>query len=374
MSSSRVHAKIFRVLSAAVAFALLPFMAQMALAQGRTGDVYVLTNQSSSNSVMVFHRDAQGILTMAGSFATGGNGAGTGPDPLGSQNPLVLSGDNRLLFAVNAGSNSITDFAVSGDRLIWLSTVPSSGTMPVSVTVLGSLVYVLNAGGMPNISGFAIDPRTNKLVPLPGSTEDLPGGTGAAPAEVSFDSDGSVLIVTEKGTNSIDTFTVNSQGIAQPGISIPSSAPGTTAFGFSFTHENVAIVSDAAGDSALSSYRVDEDGALDAVTLAEYDNQAAACWVVATPDGRFAYTSNTASGTISSFAVSPGGDLELLNMAAGSASVPVDMALSSNGQFLYSRNAGNNTISGFGIGGDGSLTWVTTAAGLPSGAAGLAAR
>ena len=223
MSSGRL--KEPWILSMALAFPLLPLMPPVALAQGRTGDVYVLTNQSSGNSVTVFHRDAQGRLTPVGSFATGGNGAGTGPDPLGSQNPLVLSGDNRLLFAVNAGSNSITNFAVSGDRLIWLSTVASGGTMPVSVTVRGSLVYVLNAGGTPNISGFTIDPRTSKLVPLPGATQDLPGGKGAAPAEVSFDSHGSVLIVTEKGTNSIDTFTVNSEGIAQPGVSNPSSAP-----------------------------------------------------------------------------------------------------------------------------------------------------
>jgi 6-phosphogluconolactonase (cycloisomerase 2 family) len=372
MSSGRF--KISLMFLSAVVLALLPLTPQLAFAQGQTGDVYVMTNQSSGNSVMVFHRDARGMLTMTGTFATGGNGAGTGADPLASQNPLVLSGDNRLLFAVNAGSNSITDFAVAGDQLIWLSTVASGGTMPVSVTARGSLVYVLNAGGTPNISGFTIDPRTNKLVSLAGSTQGLPGAGMAAPAEVSFDSDGDVLVVTEKGTNSIDTFTLNNQGIAQPGVSHPSSAPGTTAFGFAFAQNDVAIVSDAAADSALSSYKVNEDGTLEDVTLAEYDSQAAACWVVVTNDGRFAYTSNTGSGTISSFGVEPGGGLSLLNMAAGSAMVPVDMALSNNSRFLYSRNAGDSSVTGFRIGGNGSLTWVTTVSGLPSGAAGVAAR
>jgi len=75
---------VFVTLAAVAVFALLIFFPQAALAKGRTGDVYVLTNQSSGNSVMVFHRDRKGVLTFVGSFATGGNGAGTGADPLGS--------------------------------------------------------------------------------------------------------------------------------------------------------------------------------------------------------------------------------------------------------------------------------------------------
>src|SRR5712692_5597958 len=243
MSSGRFHLKLFRLLSAAAVLPLLIFWPQTGLAQGRTGDVYVLKNQPTGNSVMVFHRDAAGMLTLAGTSASGGNGAGIGPDPLGSQNPVVLSEDDRLLFAVNAGSNSISVFGVSGDQLTLLNTVSSGGVFPVSVTVRHDLVYVLNAGGTPNISGFTIKPATNKLVPLAGSTQALPGGAGAAPAQVSFSPDGNVLLVTEKGTNLIDTFTLDDDGIAQPGASFASN--GATPFGFAFGHENVAIVSDA---------------------------------------------------------------------------------------------------------------------------------
>lgn len=97
--------------------------AQVALADGNSGDVYVMTNQSGGNSVMVFHRDASGALAFAGSFATGGNGIGTGADPLGSQGATVLSEDARLSLAVNAESNSVSIFAVSGDQLRLLNTV-----------------------------------------------------------------------------------------------------------------------------------------------------------------------------------------------------------------------------------------------------------
>ncbi|MBV8454916.1 MAG: beta-propeller fold lactonase family protein [Deltaproteobacteria bacterium] len=343
-----------------------------------TGDVYVMTNQSRRNSVMVFHRDANGNLTFAGSFSSGGKGTGTGADPLGSQGALTLSEDNRLLFAVNAGSNSVSVFAVSGDKLILLNTIASGGTMPVSVASEDNLVYALNAGGTPDISGFSLDPETNHLVPLAGSTQNLPGGAKAAPAQVSFSPEEGVLIVTEKATNLIDTFTLE-DGVAQPGVSFTSN--GTTPFGFSFGRDDTLIVSDADGGpgktSALSSYEVEENGVLELITPALGDTQKAACWVVVPRDGRFAYTSNTASNTISSYTVSDDGKLALLKVKAastGKGSVPIDMALSNNSDFLYVRNGGNGTVSGFRIHADGSLTEVTSAAGVPSGAQGIAAR
>jgi 6-phosphogluconolactonase (cycloisomerase 2 family) len=196
---------------------------------------------------------------------------------------------------------------------------------------------------------------------------------------VSFSPDGSVLVVTEKGTNLIDTFTVDDDGVARPGVSFASN--GTTPFGFAFGHDNVVIVSEAFGGapgaSALSSYEVDENGSLVVVTPSLADTQTAACWVVVPENGRFAYTSNTGSGIISSYIVSDGGSLALLNAAAastGNGSAPTDMALSDNSRFLYVRNAGNGTISGFRVQADGSLTPVTSATGLPAGATGIAAR
>src|SRR2546422_8607410 len=72
--------------------------------------------------------------------------------------------------------------------------------------------------------------------PLAVSTQALPGGAGAGPAQVSFSPDGSVLVVIEKGTNLIDTFTVGDDGVAQPGVSFASN--GTTPFGFAFGHDN----------------------------------------------------------------------------------------------------------------------------------------
>jgi 6-phosphogluconolactonase len=364
-------------LLAVTAVGMFLTLAQESRAEGNSGDVYVMTNQASGNSIMVFHRDAAGSLVFTGTFATGGNGSGTGADPLGSQGSLVLTEDERFLITVNAGSNTVSIFAVDRDGLKLLNDAPSGGSMPVSVAVQHGIVYVLNAGGTPNISGLRIDPWRNQLVPLAGSTQNLPGGAKAAPAQVSFSPDGDVLVVTEKGTNLLDTFRLD-DGIAGAGVSFPAS--GMTPFGFAFGHDDVAIVSNAgagAGTSTVASYRVEEDGGVDVITPALGDTQTAACWLVVSRNGKFAYTANSASGTISSYAVSRDGSLGLVNITAaslGAGGAPIDMALSRNNRFLYVRDAGHGNVSGFRIEADGSLTSVGVVSGVPSGAQGVAAR
>lgn len=376
---------LFVAAAAAVLALLLGVSAQKGLAQGkkfsnsRSGAVYSLTNQPSGNSVVVFDRAADGTLTLAGSYPTGGTGVSPGTtfvlkvDPLGSQGAVVLNRSNRLLFAVSAGSNQVSAFAIDGDRLNLLNTISSGGIRPVSVAVHGGLVYVLNAGGTPNITGFTIDPRTNKLVPLAGSARPLAGGSAAVPAEVSFNLDGSLLMVTEKGTQTIDIYTVNRDGTASGPISNHSS--GSRPFGFEFAHGNLVIVSEA-GPNALSSYKARENRQFELITGSLENGQIGTCWAVVTNDGRYAYSAN-AGGTISSYEVSPEGYLSLLDPTAavpGSGSAPTDAALSSDSKFLYVRDGNLGVVYGYRIESDGSLTPVGTTEGIPTGGQGLAAR
>src|SRR5690242_1579554 len=59
----------------------------IALAQSnQPGAVYALTNAVDGNAVFVYARGADGSLTPAGSFPTGGAGSGAG---LGSQNAVI---------------------------------------------------------------------------------------------------------------------------------------------------------------------------------------------------------------------------------------------------------------------------------------------
>ena len=159
-------------------------------AANSNGAVYVLSNQPTGNDVLVFARHADGTLSAPVSVGTGGNGTGGG---LGSQGAVVLDGSGRHLYAVNAGSNSITSFRVRPNGLERVGVVDSGGVMPTSIAVDGDLVYVLNAGGAGLITGFTA--HDGDLEPIAGSTRPL-SAAATAPAQVSFTPDGEQLIVT----------------------------------------------------------------------------------------------------------------------------------------------------------------------------------
>jgi 6-phosphogluconolactonase len=91
------------------------------------GAVYTLSNSPAGNAVLAFPRAANGSLGAPVPYPTGGNGTGAG---LGSQGAVVLSKTRHELFAVNAGSNSVSLFSVTNDGLELESTVPSGGTTP----------------------------------------------------------------------------------------------------------------------------------------------------------------------------------------------------------------------------------------------------
>jgi len=226
------------------------------------GAVFIMTNSAAGNSVLAYGREADGSLSLSGSFTTTGLGTGSG---LGDQGGLALSLSGRWLFAVNAGSNDVTVFKVSEESTALTVTdkVSSGGKTPISVTIHEEWVYVLNAGntGTPaNIAGFRMT-EDGGLSPIPGSVEPLSGVT--SPAQISFNPRGTVLIVTEKTTNIIDSYTVDEDGVAAGPVT--NLSHGTEPFGFAFDKRGNLIVSEAV-TGALSSYAVSEDGVLRTVS------------------------------------------------------------------------------------------------------------
>ncbi|MEO7599719.1 MAG: beta-propeller fold lactonase family protein [Opitutus sp.] len=340
--------------------------------------VYTQNNSAAGNSVLAYSQNPDGSLTPGGSYSTGGTGTGSG---LGSQGALAITENHRWLIAVNAGSHTISAFEIRPSGLVLSDQVWSGGKQPISVTIDQNLVYVLNAGGAvggtDNISGFYLTQK-GALLPLAHSTRPL-SGANVAPAQVSFAPSGDHLVVTEKGTNLIDTFAVNESGLAGWGNFTPSS--GMTPFGFAFTPTGFAVVSEAfggaAGASRLSSYEVDSTGLPEVVTASLPTGQNAACWVVVARNGHFAYVTNTASNTVSGLRVAGDGTLTLLGsggVSAQTGATPIDAAVSANSQFLYVLNSGAHSIGSYRIGAMGELTWVGDAAGLPAAAVGLVAR
>ena len=340
---------------------------------GSQGALFTMTNSAAGNEVLVFERSYDGTLTQQGFYSTGG--LGTGVD-LGNQGGLVLSRSRQRLLVCNAGSNDITIFRVNRNGLQLLDRVPSGGDMPISVTIKGRLVYVLNAGGSGNISGFIVK-FNGHLQPIAGSSRPL-SGSGTGPAQISFSNSGRVLAVTEKATNQILTYRVNFHGKTR-GPKIFASS-GNTPFGFAFSRIGYLIVSEAFGGaanaSAVSSYRVFNNGGINVISPSVATGQTAACWIAITSDGKYAYTTNAGSGNISGYRIKYDGSLQLLAQDGitgdtGAGSTPLDMGISRENKYLYTLNSGTQNISIFRVKHDGSLESIGEASGLPAGLNGL---
>jgi len=335
------------------------------------GAVVVATNATASNALLVFPRGADGSLGTPVSYPTGGTGTGGG---LGNQGGLVAAG--RYLLAVNAGSNDISVLTREDGRLRLTDRQPSQGERPISVTVDGRLVYVLNAGGAGNIAGFRLR-EDGTLEPIPGTARPL-STAAAGPAQIGFSPDGRFLVVTEKANNVISLYRVRHGGLAEGPEVFPST--GQTPFGFAFDRRGLLLVSEAFGGtaeaSALSSYRIGEHGGLRPISPSVGTTETAACWVAVTPDGRFAYVTNTGSATVSGYRVGRRGRLTLLDpdgVTGTTGAAPIDLAFAEEGRLLFTLNSGAHSITGLAVGRDGSLHMAGGAPDLPVGANGMIA-
>jgi 6-phosphogluconolactonase len=357
---NRTHLTALLAVAASAPVALgIPGVASAAPSEP-VGHVYEATNAAAGNGIAVFDRYADGTLQLAGTVATGGLGAGAS---LHSQGGLAR--DGHLVFAVNAGDDSVSTLYAGGQGLELRDTVSTHGDFPVSVTVRNGIGYVLNQGS-DTISAFRYSPDGG-LSWIAGSTRALtanPAGGTADAAQVSFTPNGNDVVVTERATNTIDTFAV-SQELA--GTATPHASAGTTPYGFDFDWRGDVIISEAASGSA-SSYRVRP---FTTITGALGNTQRAACWLVVS--GTYAYVVNAASASVSSYTINPDGSLTLKQAVAATASAgATDAAVSPDHRTLAVRLA-DGSVATWHIGQDGSLTGAGIAPGTAIGSAGLIA-
>jgi 6-phosphogluconolactonase len=358
--------------SLAICSSLLAFAASAAAGdRSAVGAAYSISNAASGNELVVYSRSATGALTPAGSVSAGGLGTGGG---LASQGAVTLTGDGRTVLAVNPGSNSVAAFAIEPGGPQLVNTAPSGGIRPVSVAVHKSLVYVLNKDNVApaTVSGFTLG--KDGLTPIAGSTRTLHAGATDA-AQVRFSPSGNVLVVTGRSSQAIDTFRVGADGLPSD-LKSYGVAPGATPFGFDFDNKGHLLVSLAGvgGSSGAASYALGEDGSISPITAPLETGQRAACWLVASKDGRFAFVANAASSSVSTFAVSPAGELTFERAVTIDGMTALDLALSENGRYLYVLAAGTHGIVTFHVGADGTLTHTDTQGSVPAAAAGIAVR
>ncbi len=381
------------------------------------GAVYTATNNPAGNSVLVFTANADGSLTQSETVPTGGLGLAAEPPfsfPIvDSSGSINVAADGRVVFVVNAGDNTISSFRATRDGLQLVARVSSGGVLPVSLTSHDHVLYVANEKSA-NIYGFRFEPN-GKLRPLAGQA---PGGRplsspfpNTVTAQVGFSPDGRQLVVTERGlpkqTGVIDTFDVGPNGLAGPAH--PNTGVGfvePNPFGFDFDPAGHLLVSNAGfvaapGDGpppipqvfdptefigSATSYNVSRSGAI-IRTSNVLSGGRAACWLVVSKDGRYAFVTNTLSDTVAdiftgkggvtSYAVGRNGTLTYLGQVDTSPGNPGDEAVSQDGKYLYVLVPtvfppdGLSHIETYRINRNGSLTKVASVGGLPATISGL---
>ncbi len=346
------------------------------------GAAFAMTNRSTGNQIIRYRRAADGTLTRVGRVATRGKGLGTDLD---TQGGLRLSRHHRFLYAVNAGSDNVTVFAVNGTHLRFVQKV-YAGDEPNSLTIHHRLLYVLNGSVAGNgVRGFRVADN-GRLTPLRHSVRLLSSPI-AVPGTVQFSPDGRLLVVTEKTTNvvlspknAVDVFKVRSNGLVSA-LPKREASHGVRPFSLAFRNNHQLLVAEsfnaAPGRSAVSSYRVSSTGNLDVRSGSVRNHQTDTCWIVITKDDRYAYTANFGSGTISSYRVNATGQVRLVEGKAaflGITSEPVDLDLA-GGHYLYLLLRGTGAVAAFRIQDDGNLSprgVVRGALPVADGASGLA--
>jgi hypothetical protein len=322
--------------------------------------VFVQTDNTAGNQVVAYHRSHTGALTLAGTYGTGGLGGqltGSVVDHLASQGSLQYDARQRVVIAVNAGSNTVSVFWAFGDRLVLRQVVSSGGTFPVSVAIRGNLVYVLNALNGGSVQGYRL--FFGHLFQLPGSNRPLnlnPTATPQftnTPGQVAFSPHGSQLIVTTKANgNDIDVFGVGRDG--QLSASPVVNAEGSTVpFAISFDQASHLVIADA-GTNALSTFTLNSDGTVTPIDSVG-TGQSATCWVAR--DRGTLFASNAGSANISGYTSSASGQLTLLGQTSTDPGT-VDAAATPGGKFLYVQTGGNGIVDEFSVGAGGSLTSV----------------
>lgn len=358
---------------------LIAFTSSSAFAQRSVGSVYVMNNDPGQNRIVTYDRLEGGALELVGRTRTDGLGAGNNAaaDPLGSQNSLIIGNVGQNLYAVNAGSDSISVFSFRNDgRPRLIQVIDSRGDFPVSMATNGTMLYVLNSGGNGAIAGYDINPD-GTLSFVDGSVRELSlGGSGIpvgdlrnlAPGDISYDRVQQRLVITYAGggeAGQILGFGLNDDGTPSSNRPVKTDSEGAVPFTLNATDTGYVLVAEASG--SVSSYSIRGRGRLTPISSTVANNQQGVCWVIETRHGHV-YTANTLSDSISQYSLNLGGELSLVNETiASNVGLPIDMVATKDGEYLYVVSSNGGGVQGYSIDVDsGSLSDLGLFEGLPT--------
>ncbi len=392
--------------------------------------VYSATNRADGNTIAAFKFDVNGDFSYVKEYETGGKGTGNlevpaleydethplmdGVDPLISAYGVQVSPDGKHLFVVNAGDATISCLNIKEDGSLALCCKEAAGDkFPVSIAVSQDLIYVASIGteanggvGSGNLTGYRFDAESATLVPLEGATRDL----GARPACAMFSSDGSQLVVVELATGNLKSYSVASTTglLSSEPTSVVSSPAGDESrwlpipVGFTIVEgekEDIILVSEARfldkkgqlreeadvvpmspkyswQTGSTSSYLLSPAGKISPVSAdvltgkSVEGGQIANCWVVASEDGKYLWTANALSSSISCYGIDTAdGSLVLKHEKAFSENEQMsffsDLYLAPDKKHIVQLVGNKGSILLLKIGEDGALAKVGYAKGMP---------
>jgi len=273
------------------------------------GAAFFLSNDPKGNAVIVNTIADDGTLSFASAIPTGGLGAHgvtspNGPDAMFSQGSVKVLGN--MLFAVNAGSNTISMFNIdmTNPDILTMAGAPigSEGEFPMSLAVseVTKNVCVLNGGANNGVACFSATAETG-MAPLANTARDLkvnqttpPNGPAGTMSHVIFSEDGTQLFAAVKGVPPTPGF-LAAFDVAQDGslssdftTSTPASG-GLLPFGMTAIPGTKAVLST---DAAVG-YTIFDFSAGSNATNAVFpiEGQGATCWVAhSTKTGNFYLT------------------------------------------------------------------------------------
>ncbi|KAL2024239.1 hypothetical protein VTK56DRAFT_9395 [Thermocarpiscus australiensis] len=329
---------------------------------------YIITN-GEENMVVSLPIDGKGMLSAGSKVAAGGAGAVSidgstnqpaGADPLVSQSALTVAGMN--LFAVNAGSNTVSMFSIDKADPTKLAMVGQPAKVPgefpntVAASAKNRVVCVGTSGATAGVSCASFDPSRgigamDGLRPFDLGQTTPPVGPPNTVSQVFFSADERTLFTTVKGdpaknkTGFIAAFPVEAScgGGASPAVSAQGtmSSPEGTLVLFGSTPipgSSDVFVTDASFGAAVLSIGTD----LKATTKGRgaVNGQGATCWAAISPATKTAFVTDAGVNRLVEMSVNDASILNEIDLSANGQSGMID--LKAAGQMVYALAPGNN--------------------------------
>ncbi|KAH6655283.1 hypothetical protein BKA67DRAFT_690102 [Truncatella angustata] len=321
-----------------------------------------MTNEQD-NSIIALPVQIDGTVSDCGASSTPTDGSGSSgmlatnetaaPDALFSQSALTTAGNH--LFAINAGSNSVTMFAIDKNDPTNLTMVgrpvPVPGEFPntVAASQTNKQVCVGMTGAQAGISCASFSSQgigamdTLRVFDIGQSTP--PVGPENTVSQVFYSGDGSTLFATVKGNPAVNktgflaAFPVQGGIVSQQGVQ---SSPDGTAVLFGSTpipgSSNIFVTDASFGAAVLS---IDKAGASTVAGKGAVDGQAATCWATISPATNTAFVTDVGKNRLVEVSTTSAMVMGQIDLSANGDPGLID--LKAAGKFIYALSPGNGT-------------------------------